>query len=257
VNEYRIIITEKSLSGSPDYFSWSINCVAYRKARSNDKSKMQDVLTEYKQRIRFQCENKNHYDEMYDTLSKIQHNSVILISAVQTENCFEQAIFIEMLTPFADEITFIERYNTPVIVSDIKTGMMFTLNKQFDCYEGKIIHNGENVDISLDNIKCNMQNWHHIMDDLNNLVTAACVFAANELTDLAIDWSDVNDNDEHNYDENPITKDEFARRIKLQSISLSPNNNYTFWFDDDGLFFGHDVSVDGNIETGFSDARME
>ena len=258
MDEYRMMTAFGLLGGSPDTFSLTIHCCAYKKIETENDSEIQEMLIEGKWFITFQCENRNHYDDLWNALAKIPRNSVILVSAVLNEGGFEQAKFIKVLTPLQDEIAFFEKYNVPVIVTDPKTGVAFTLNKQFDCYEGNIRYNGVDINITLEDIIRDMKVLHFLIKDFHNFVANACIFAAKKLNKLAIDWSDADDESGRNYDENPITEDEFARRIKLQSITTGYiDGDYTLWFDDDNLFLGHGVSVSGNIETGFVDSRME
>lgn len=79
-------------------------------------------------------------------------------------------------------------------------------------------------------------------------------FAAKKLTSLANDWKD---NDEALDDTPPITEKEFAKRIHSPSITLSADGDFTVYYEDDDMFWGHTVTVDGNVKTGIESAQME
>ena len=57
-----------------------------------------------------------------------------------------------------------------------------------------------------------------------------------------------------------MTEDDFVKRISLNGITIEDvegGGEYTLWFDDGDIFWGHSITVSGNIKSGFSDARME
>ena len=73
-------------------------------------------------------------------------------------------------------------------------------------------------------------------------------FAAEELTGNANDWQE-------NLPE--ITQEQFAKRITLESLHVYDDGDYTAYYDDDNMFYGHVVVVDGNIDTGFDSSYIE
>ena len=75
-------------------------------------------------------------------------------------------------------------------------------------------------------------------------------YAANELTYLANDWGE-------NSADGEITEEEFARRINLCSINIMSGGEFQAWFDDGGFFGDHSITVWGNIDKGFKNARLE
>ena len=77
-------------------------------------------------------------------------------------------------------------------------------------------------------------------------------FAAEELTNNANDWQD-------NLGEDlpEITQEQFAKRIVLEAIHVDEEGDYTAYYDDDDMFYGHVVVVDGNIDTGFESSYIE
>ncbi len=80
-------------------------------------------------------------------------------------------------------------------------------------------------------------------------------FAAKDLTDTANEWLA-----DYNYDAEeklpPVTEADFARRIVLSSIHLSGETAFEAYFDDDGMFAGHTVTVSADTENGAVSADL-
>ncbi len=75
-------------------------------------------------------------------------------------------------------------------------------------------------------------------------------FAVGELLELKnTTWLDE--------DEATITPEEFKKRMRLESITVSPNGEFEFWHDDGDLFWGHSIQVSGNLKDGLTDANIQ
>jgi hypothetical protein len=57
-------------------------------------------------------------------------------------------------------------------------------------------------------------------------------------------------------DEKPLTRRDFARRIRLNSIQVHPNGKFEFWFDDDFMFLDHAIVVEGTLKRGPTTAYL-
>lgn len=77
-------------------------------------------------------------------------------------------------------------------------------------------------------------------------------YAAAELTELANEWA--TDEDENAPE---ITEEDFAKRLIMSGIVFEPDGTFTVYFDDDDMFWGHSVTVYGDMEEGPNDAQME
>lgn len=90
-------------------------------------------------------------------------------------------------------------------------------------------------------------------------------YAAKRLTELANDWL----TDEYYYDDDEneepdeetesiheITEKEFAERLVMCDLSFDGGGDFTVYYADDDMFWGHSVIVDGNIKTGFESASI-
>jgi uridylate kinase len=58
-------------------------------------------------------------------------------------------------------------------------------------------------------------------------------------------------------EKDPITEDEFARRILLTEFTVSPGGRFTAWYEDDDMFWGHVITVDGTLKKGPVDADIQ
>lgn len=91
-------------------------------------------------------------------------------------------------------------------------------------------------------------------------------FAAEELTELANDWQDTDDyDDEGDTGEDdasggdcsaPVTKAAFAKRIAIREFSINAEGDYTAYYDDDDMFYGHVIMIEGNIRDGMDRADI-
>ena len=77
--------------------------------------------------------------------------------------------------------------------------------------------------------------------------------AAKKLTELANEWQ-ADDDEKKNAD--PIAEEGFAQRITLSELSLTYEGDFTAYFDDDDMFWGHTVEVCGSLENGIESANI-
>jgi hypothetical protein len=57
-------------------------------------------------------------------------------------------------------------------------------------------------------------------------------------------------------DEAEVSPDEFKRRMKLEAVTVAPDGETEFWFEDGGLFLGHSIQVSANLADGPRDADI-
>ena len=72
--------------------------------------------------------------------------------------------------------------------------------------------------------------------------------AAKELTELANEWAEE--------DKNTISEDEFAKRITIDSLSFTDDGEFTVYYSDDDMFWGHSIEIFGNIEKGIQSCNI-
>jgi hypothetical protein len=56
--------------------------------------------------------------------------------------------------------------------------------------------------------------------------------------------------------EDEVTADDFRKLLTLSSVSVDPEGNVSFWFDDGDLFWGHSVVVSGTFAHGCESAEI-
>ena len=60
----------------------------------------------------------------------------------------------------------------------------------------------------------------------------------------------------HQKNADPIAEEGFAQRITLSELSLTYEGDFTAYFDDDDMFWGHTVEVCGSLENGIESANI-
>ena len=70
-------------------------------------------------------------------------------------------------------------------------------------------------------------------------------------------WLSYNYQTGRDPEQDTITEDEFARRIRLTEFTGSPGGRFTAWFEDDDMFWGHVITVDGTLKKGAVDADIQ
>lgn len=150
----------------------------------------------------------------------------------------------------------LEDYRKPIKITDEVLGE-FELNKDYGMFEGNIDWLNENVSVSLEVDIDDKQTWNETLSILKVLFNAQKqkdlefrTFAGEKLTSLANDWLQ---------DENKeITNDEFERRIKLSELVISyDGGDFTAYYNDDDMFYGHIITVYGNLKDGLESAQIE
>lgn len=58
-------------------------------------------------------------------------------------------------------------------------------------------------------------------------------------------------------DENPLTEIEFQGRIKLENLQIHNNGDFQAWYSDGDIFWGHSISLDGNLNGQLDDAGLQ
>ena len=81
-------------------------------------------------------------------------------------------------------------------------------------------------------------------------------FAAKNLTGLANNWLSQDEESARDPETAPITEEEFAQRILLTEVSVSPGGRFTAYYNDDDMFWGHAVEVSGSLKKGITYANL-
>lgn len=75
-------------------------------------------------------------------------------------------------------------------------------------------------------------------------------FAADKLLELANDWYDPDEEDDENFDDDemPIKRDEFLRRLSIESIEIDDEGSMTVYYDADEMFTDHAIVIYAEID---------
>ena len=57
-------------------------------------------------------------------------------------------------------------------------------------------------------------------------------------------------------DEAELSKEEFLERVSLESVTVSSEGTFEFWYADGDLFGGHSIMVSGSLDGGINDAGI-
>ncbi len=154
----------------------------------------------------------------------------------------------------------LEEYQRIVEFTDDLCGH-FTLERRFHWFRAEVDWLGSMCGVSLEcdeeqgesaehalayfkQIYGNLQKWDKEYRD----------YAAKKLTKLANDW--LSDTGEDEEEPEPITEAGFAKRIGISELTMEPDGSYEVYYDDDDMFYGHVIIIDGNVDTGMEDAYI-
>lgn len=150
-------------------------------------------------------------------------------------------------------------YMKPVCIEDEVLGTL-QLNRDSDCLEGEVSWRGEEVCLTLEVDPDDEETWDLVRDiarkfmaDCENRDKAMREFAAGELTALANEWQAEDDDLK---DADPVTEEVFARRIALSELSIGCEGDFTAYYNDDDMFWGHVVEVCGTLDQGAERANI-
>ncbi len=186
----------------------------------------------------------------------------------------------------------LEEYQKVVELKDETCGS-FTLDRLMDWFSTEMDWLGEKCDVHL---QCDEEEgetaekalayFKEIYGSLQEWDKELRTFAAKQLTSLANDWladmmeeeedleedleemeecdeedaedldADALDEEDWNEELEEITEADFAKRIQITSLVMEPEGDYSVYYNDDDMFWGHSVIVEGNVETGMERAYI-
>ncbi|MDO4155901.1 MAG: DUF2262 domain-containing protein [Oscillospiraceae bacterium] len=138
------------------------------------------------------------------------------------------------------------RLKQPVVIEDAIG--KFVLDRKFSCFEGDVnwlgtscnvvlntdVEDGETAEKALDVL-------HMLYADLKNWDHRFQAYAAEKLVEGANDW--LQDELEEGEEADPITEEDFAKRIVISMIDIEADGSITVYYNDDDMFWGHTVVV--------------
>lgn len=228
--------------------------------KSAVKSSMQFVLTDEEQVSR----NYFTYFEA-DTICKIKGLLPKALGDKQADNSYRMSgLYVTEIISNHEKNDFlqelIDEYHQPVTITSEVFGEMM-LDKELGWYEGTGDWLGEKVAVSMtapdeeDETIHNLRILEQFFRNQAEWDKKLREYASAELTELANDWADDAVEDEEEPQE--ITQSDFAHRITIDSIVFEENGEFIVYFNDDDMFWGHSVTVYGDVENGLNDAQIE
>lgn len=172
----------------------------------------------------------------------------------------------EVIKPHEDcpeLLAILDERNKPVIIEDKVLGIL-QLNRDFDIFEGAVSWCGTEVILSLEVNPESKSSWSRartaakkLVVDMENWDKSMREFAANELTQLANDWLAQDEENSCDAKTNPITEEEFARRISMTELTVTSGGSFTAFFDCDEMFADHAVTIYGSLKKGIIGTNIE
>ena len=127
--------------------------------------------------------------------------------------------------------------------------------------EGEVEINGQKIyfGITVDDINDKetveklISKFRKFIEDFDKWDKEIRAFSAEKLTDNANDW--LQDSLEDDEEFVGITEEKFAERMVLNSMGFD-ENGFDVYYDDDDMFWGHSILVDGTLENGIEQAYI-
>ena len=145
--------------------------------------------------------------------------------------------------------SFAEDYQKPVVLES-ELGS-FRLDRKYNRFEGAMDYMGTPCDVTLEveegDVEAHPQlaRLRALAADLPALDQRVRDFAADELMETLSDWCDE-----------PVSREEFQKRISISWLAISPDTTVTFFFDSDNMFTDHTIVIRMDANGKFTEADL-
>lgn len=146
-------------------------------------------------------------------------------------------------------------YRKPVIIEDEKLGS-FQLNKDLDLFQGNAFWLQKPIALYLEVNAANKATWTKALNQMKKLFDRQMeeeqnwkLFAYQKLLETNDEWQD-------DQEKPKLSLESFCQRVKLSSLSVSSSGKIKAYFEDDDIFWGHQIKVSGNLKKGLLDADL-
>lgn len=225
----------------------SIDVIAWKEFHNNDSVVKKEVRLQW----------LVNEEELEQSRERLAENSIVKLQVRRAENSMMLVKILETDYKDGDLEIILKDSMKPVYFNDDQLGQ-FELDKSIKVFQKKTIWAGEEGNLYFD--------WDENVDDVESALETAHVlfqnqdewnkkvrdFASEKLLDLANDW--LQDNEDTELKE--ITKEMFIDFMSLDSISVYPEGEFEIFFFDGDMFWGHSITVSGNISDGFTSAEI-
>jgi hypothetical protein len=201
------------------------------------------------------CEMAVGKPELTEAMKRIDAYSIvdIRVADLTAKNVVVMSS-VEIHAEEDTELTGIrEALQIPVRLNSQDFGQL-ELDRRFGDYSGEVDWWGSHVTLTL--TCADHELTEAVLASANTLFEAKekwCAkikqFAADQLLDLK------NDNWLHE-DEGEVSQAEFISCMTLTEVLIDESGDFTFYYDDGDLFWGHSISVSGNLKQGLLEAGI-
>ena len=157
------------------------------------------------------------------------------------------ALFNAEVTNDAELIGYAQEELRPRYFNDAFFGTLI-LDRRSNCYEGNVPWGSASVRLSLDadengNLSAIPQSARDLWAQQPTWSERVLQYATEHLLDTKNDfWLEE--------EEECLTPQQFKSRLHLTAVTIGSSGAFVFCYDDDGLFYGHSISVFGNLTEG-------
>ena len=130
----------------------------------------------------------------------------------------------------------------------------FTLRRTMGWFEAEADWLGQAIQLTIDeehDQEDSLSTARALLADPARWDEAVRAYAARELLELGNRWVQEFEDGE------PVTQEEFAQALELESIQIGAQGAFSFCFNGGELFFGHAIQVDGSLAQGCTAAQGE
>lgn len=149
--------------------------------------------------------------------------------------------------------SIIEEQSKPLSI--IEDDVTFNYDRTLDWYQGKVVIENKNVSVMLypetntTDATESLNTFKQIKKDFKNFYHKVLSQCSKDIRIMANDWRE--DDDTHE-----ITSEEIYKRIDGDFEIEIRGKDYTIYFNDDDLFWGHTIVYNGNIENNEFDTTI-
>lgn len=206
--------------------------------------------------VRLNIRQKVSEEELHRLQDTVLPYTVVCIKAqvVMSELGVDEAYlkaFVKVDTSDAELNHCLEELQKPVTFEDSFFGT-FTLERFVDWFTAEVVWEGNPISLHLEG-----------RDEVQECLKTACTIWENQsywhqkIKDYAVqELLELKNNEWLNDDEVELTPNKFKDRMVLESIKVSPNGSFNFYFDDGDLFWGHTIEIDGSLLEGMAYADI-
>ncbi|MCM3537751.1 DUF2262 domain-containing protein [Priestia endophytica] len=234
-------------AGNDELWTASIELITWKTLHNNEPVKKEEV------RLQWLADD----EEWQKTRNMMDSYTIVKLQVRRGENSM---MLVDLLDPAYKDNELeriLDEAKKPVYYHDELLGE-FTLEKGVKLFKKCTSWNSEecylcfDLDEDLHIMKSALETAHILFNKQDEWNRKIRTYAAEELVELANDW--LQEDDEAEVDE--ITKEMFINSIKVTSISVDPDGDFTIYFSDGDMFGGHCIIVDGNVSGVFSGAEI-